>query len=93
MWRLLARQAIACVVVVVGFVGIFGEAGDADAVAGVVVGEVEVSAALVAVLAVEALGAENVMGIAMPSRYSSEGSWKDAEKLALFEKIKRFSRR
>lgn len=33
-------------------------------------------------LAVEALGASNVMGVAMPSRYSSEGSWNDAKVLA-----------
>ena len=42
-----------------------------------------IDSALTAVLAVEALGKENVLGIAMPSRYSSEGSWKDAEALAL----------
>ncbi len=37
---------------------------------------------LVAVIAADALGAENVVGIAMPSRYSSEGSRTDAEALA-----------
>ncbi len=42
-----------------------------------------IDSALTAVLAVEALGKENVLGVAMPSRYSSEGSWKDAEALAL----------
>ena len=41
-----------------------------------------IDSALTAVLAVEALGKENVLGVAMPSRYSSEGSWKDAEALA-----------
>ncbi|MCX6883100.1 MAG: NAD(+) synthase, partial [Verrucomicrobia bacterium] len=41
-----------------------------------------IDSALTAVLAVEALGASNVMGVAMPSRYSSEGSWNDAKVLA-----------
>jgi len=34
------------------------------------------------VLAADALGAENVLGVAMPARYSSEGSLTDAESLA-----------
>jgi len=34
------------------------------------------------VLAADALGAENVLGVAMPARYSSEGSLTDAEQLA-----------
>jgi NAD+ synthase (glutamine-hydrolysing) len=37
---------------------------------------------LVAVIAADALGGENVVGVAMPSRYSSEGSRRDAEALA-----------
>ena len=41
-----------------------------------------VDSALVAVLAVKALGAENVKTFAMPSRYSSDGSLTDSEKLA-----------
>lgn len=41
-----------------------------------------IDSALVAVLAVEALGAENVRALSMPSRYSSEGSVLDAERLA-----------
>jgi NAD+ synthase (glutamine-hydrolysing) len=41
-----------------------------------------IDSAITAVLAVEALGKENVMGVAMPSRYSSEGSLKDAEAVA-----------
>ena len=41
-----------------------------------------IDSAVTAVLAVEALGKENVMGVAMPSRFSSEGSLKDAESLA-----------
>jgi NAD+ synthetase len=41
-----------------------------------------IDSALTAVLAVEALGADNVMGVAMPSKFSSPGSLKDAVKLA-----------
>lgn len=41
-----------------------------------------IDSSLVAVIAVDALGAENVAGVSMPSRYSSEGSIKDAQELA-----------
>ena len=41
-----------------------------------------IDSALVAAIAVEALGAENVMGVGMPSEYSSEGSKEDARELA-----------
>lgn len=41
-----------------------------------------IDSALVAALAVEALGAENVHGVSMPSRYSSDHSRSDAEQLA-----------
>ena len=41
-----------------------------------------IDSALIAVLAADALGPENVFGIAMPARYSSEGSLTDAGKLA-----------
>lgn len=41
-----------------------------------------VDSALVAAIAVEAAGAENVMGLLMPSRYSSSGSIEDALTLA-----------
>jgi len=41
-----------------------------------------IDSALVAVLAADALGAENVLGVAMPARYSSAGSLNDAEELA-----------
>jgi len=40
-----------------------------------------VDSALVMALAVAALGAENVEAITMPSKVSSEGSWKDSETL------------
>ena len=42
-----------------------------------------IDSALVAAIAVEALGAENVTGIGMPSGYSSEGSKDDARELAV----------
>jgi NAD+ synthase/NAD+ synthase (glutamine-hydrolysing) len=41
-----------------------------------------VDSALVATIAVDALGPENVLGVAMPSPYSSEGSLRDARCLA-----------
>jgi NAD+ synthase (glutamine-hydrolysing) len=41
-----------------------------------------IDSALVAAIAVEALGAENVTGVGMPSEYSSQGSKDDARDLA-----------
>lgn len=41
-----------------------------------------IDSAVTAALAVAALGSENVTGVAMPSRYSSEGSISDAKALA-----------
>ena len=41
-----------------------------------------IDSALVAAIAVDALGAKHVHGVSMPSRYSSEGSKADAAKLA-----------
>jgi NAD+ synthase (glutamine-hydrolysing) len=41
-----------------------------------------IDSALVAAIAVEALGAENVIGVGMPTEYSSLGSIDDARKLA-----------
>jgi len=41
-----------------------------------------VDSSLVAAIAVDALGAENVIGVSMPSRYSSPNSKSDAEALA-----------
>jgi NAD+ synthase/NAD+ synthase (glutamine-hydrolysing) len=41
-----------------------------------------IDSALTAVIAVDALGKENVIGVSMPSQYSSEGSIKDARELA-----------
>jgi NAD+ synthase (glutamine-hydrolysing) len=47
-----------------------------------------IDSALIAVIAADALGAENVWGVAMPARYSSAGSLTDAEKLARNLKIR-----
>ena len=41
-----------------------------------------IDSSLTAVIAVDALGAENVLGISMPSGYSSQGSKTDAQELA-----------
>lgn len=41
-----------------------------------------IDSALVAAIAVEALGSDNVVGVAMPSRYSSKASVTDSEKLS-----------
>jgi NAD+ synthase/NAD+ synthase (glutamine-hydrolysing) len=41
-----------------------------------------IDSALVATIAAEALGAENVLGVGMPSEYSSQGSIDDARELA-----------
>jgi NAD+ synthase (glutamine-hydrolysing) len=53
--------------------------GFRDAVVGLSGG---IDSSLVACIAVDALGAEHVHGVSMPSRYSSEGSRTDAEALA-----------
>ena len=41
-----------------------------------------IDSALTAVVAVDAIGAENVVGVGLPSRYSSEGSVLDAQELS-----------
>jgi len=41
-----------------------------------------IDSSLVAAVAVDAIGHENVIGLSMPSRYSSEGSIRDARELA-----------
>ncbi|MEO8458831.1 MAG: NAD(+) synthase, partial [Chloroflexota bacterium] len=41
-----------------------------------------IDSSIVAAIAVDAIGAENVLGVGMPSRYSSEGSIGDAQALA-----------
>jgi len=47
-----------------------------------------IDSALTAAIAVEALGAENVLGVLMPSPYSSQGSIEDAHELARRLRIK-----
>jgi len=54
--------------------------GFADVVIGLSGG---IDSSIVAAIAVDALGADHVHGVAMPSRYSSQGSLDDAEKLAI----------
>lgn len=41
-----------------------------------------IDSALTAVIMCDAIGAENVLGITMPSKYSTEGSWNDSYDLA-----------
>ena len=64
---------------VLGLRDYFRKNGFADAVIGLSGG---IDSALTAALAVDALGAAHVHGVAMPSRYSSAGSLTDAEALA-----------
>ena len=56
-----------------------GKNGFGDVVVGLSGG---IDSALTAALAVEALGAERVHGVSMPSRFSSEGTRADAQRLA-----------
>lgn len=56
-----------------------GKCGFKSAVLGLSGG---IDSALVAVIATEALGADKVWGVSLPSRYSSEGSLSDAAQLA-----------
>ncbi len=50
-----------------------------------------IDSSLVAAIAVDALGPENVVGVLMPSRYSSEGSITDAERLATNLRIRTYT--
>ena len=68
------RQAL-----VIGIRDYFGKLGFKKAILGLSGG---IDSALTAVLAVQALGKENVVGVLMPSEYSSDHSVGDAEKLA-----------
>ncbi len=47
-----------------------------------------IDSALVAGIAVDALGAQNVLGVTMPSRHTSQGTYRDAKQLAKNLKIK-----
>jgi NAD+ synthase (glutamine-hydrolysing) len=64
---------------ILGVKDYFKKSGFKRAVLGVSGG---IDSALVACIAVEALGKENVLGIAMPSRFSSKSSLIDARKLS-----------
>jgi len=64
---------------VLGVHDYFRKTGHSKAVLGLSGG---IDSAVTAAIAVEALGAENVLGIAMPSKYSSDHSVSDAEALA-----------
>lgn len=68
------RQAL-----VLGIRDYFGKCGVKQALLGLSGG---IDSALVAALAVQALGAENVRGVTMPTRFSSEGSVEDSLRLA-----------
>ena len=70
----LVYKALVC-----GLRDYFGKNGLHKAVLGLSGG---IDSALVATLAVDALGAENVHGLLMPSQYSTDHSVKDAEDLA-----------
>lgn len=64
---------------VLGLRDYFGKSGFATALIGLSGG---IDSALVACIAAEALGKENVYGVSMPSRFSTPGSITDAEELA-----------
>ncbi len=64
---------------VLGLHDYVGKNGFGDIVVGLSGG---IDSALTAALAVEALGADRVHGVSMPSRYSSEGTQGDARRLA-----------
>ena len=74
-----ARVAEITEALVLGIRGYFEKSGIDAAWIGLSGG---IDSAVVAALATEALGAENVRGVLMPSRYSSEGSLADAHALA-----------
>ena len=69
------RQALVC-----GISDYFRKCKATGAIIGLSGG---IDSAVMAVLAVQALGADNVLGVRMPSAFSSEHSLEDAEKLAI----------
>jgi NAD+ synthase (glutamine-hydrolysing) len=75
----LSAEAEVYAALVLGTKDYLGKNGFTDAVIGLSGG---IDSSLVATVAVDALGADRVHGIAMPSRYSSEGSRTDAQELA-----------
>ena len=76
---LLADEEALYRALVLGVRDYFQKCGFQSAVLGLSGG---IDSALTAVIAVEALGAENVRGVSLPSQYSSQGSLDDARLLA-----------
>ena len=74
----LSEEAEVYGALVLGTRDYLGKNGFTDAVIGLSGG---IDSSLVAAVAVDALGAEHVHGLSMPSRYSSEGSRTDADAL------------
>jgi NAD+ synthase (glutamine-hydrolysing) len=74
-----SAEDAACRALVLGLRDYAHKCGFTKAVLGLSGG---IDSALTAALAAEALGHENVLGVAMPSRYSSAGSLADAEAVA-----------
>jgi NAD+ synthase/NAD+ synthase (glutamine-hydrolysing) len=75
----LGEEQAAHLALVVGVRDYLSKCGFSKAVIGLSGG---IDSALVATLAADAIGPQNVLGIAMPSRYSSAGSVVDAQQLA-----------
>ena len=73
------REAAATAAITLGIRDYFAKCGFVRAVVGLSGG---IDSAVTAALAVRALGAENVVGITMPSRWSSGGSVADSQELA-----------
>lgn len=75
------KEDISCVhdALILGLRDYFRKTGFKKAVVGLSGG---IDSAVTCALAVKALGRENVLGVSMPSRYSSEGSKDDARDLA-----------
>lgn len=71
--------AAVCDALVMGIRDYVGKSGFRSVVLGLSGG---IDSALTAALAVKALGAENVLGVALPSPYSSDESMEDAKELA-----------
>ena len=78
------REKMTYDALVLGVKDYFKKTGHSNAVIGLSGG---IDSSLTACIAVEALGAKNVHGIAMPSRFSSQHSLDDAEELAKNLKI------
>jgi NAD+ synthase (glutamine-hydrolysing) len=76
---MLSPEAEVYAALVLGTRDYLGKNGFSEAVIGLSGG---IDSSLVATIAVDALGPSHVHGIAMPSRYSSDGSLHDAEALA-----------